>query len=88
MLNMNDYSVLFNILKLSKKGIGISKLKGATINDISENMTVTDITIRKCADRLVEHGFIEPAIKQGKSKTYYITQKGIKELASVNQNEI
>ena len=33
---MNDYSVLFNILKLSKKGIGISKLKGATINDISE----------------------------------------------------
>lgn len=88
MLNINDYTVLFNILKLSKKGIGINKIKGATITDISENMTVTDITIRKCADRLVEHGFIELGIKQGKSKTYYITQKGIKELVSINQNEI
>lgn len=88
MLNMNDYTVLFNILKLSKKGIGINKIKGATITDISKNMTVTDITVRKCTDRLIKCGFIELGIKQGKSKTYYITQKGIKELASINQNEI
>ena len=87
-LNLTDYKVLAHLLKLSKEGKGVSKFKSATIGDIYENMNVSDVTIRKSTEKLIKNGLIEYGIKQGRSKTYYINLKGVKELEDINKSEV
>ena len=87
-LNLTDYKILANILSMSKNDKGISKFKSVTIKDIKENVELSEVTIRKSTEKLVQTELISPGIRRGKSKTYYINKKGVQELKEISKSEV
>lgn len=78
-LNKNDYRVL-NMFR-SKKAY--SKLKGLTIKQISEEVELSQRRIRLAKDKLLALNYIEEGVRDGRSNTFFITEKGKSELIEI-----
>lgn len=84
LLNTNDYLVLNKIVDV-ENGIGISKLRGVTVVELSEITGFSTTKIRNTLKKLKEKGFIDFAIKRVRSDTFHITEAGVRELEAIGQ---
>lgn len=75
-LNKYDYKLL-NVIR-DKKAYG--KLKALSINELIELSNLSEARVRIGKDRLLAMGYIEEGLKDGKAKTFYMTQLGKQEL--------
>lgn len=79
-------SFMYNI----KTGMGLSKAKGITIDEIAikANDIMSTSKVRDGLNKLVACGFVEFGIKKGKKKTYVVTVQGIEFIKNIKQSNI
>lgn len=81
----NDYRVLKNIMDKNNPNKGLSKGFGTSVKEICEKTKLSDKKIRNSIKAFMEDDMVAYAVADGRTKNYYITEKGIEELFSITQ---
>ncbi|MBO3398486.1 hypothetical protein LI014_02115 [Clostridium perfringens] len=78
--------ILKNILDKNDMSVksGLCKAKGTTVKQIVEKTKCSDRKVRLALNKFLEAGMIAKGIAQGRTQTYYLLQKGLEELQSLN----
>lgn len=84
-LTMSDYKVLTNIIDKSNVIQGSNKLKATTVQMLMDRTQLSYSTIRLSIIKLKKLNLIADGVKNGKIKTYYITEQGLLEIESVKK---
>lgn len=86
-LTHNDYKIMSKILNVKEKK-GISKLTGVTRKQLMELANVSYTKTGDALKLLMEYGFVDHGISNGRERTYYLTQKGMLELKNIAECSI
>lgn len=78
--NKNDILILSMVQALG----GRNKLTSKTIQKLTEKTERSATKVRATVRLLIEDGLLEEGLKLGNAKTYYITDKGLELLESLN----
>lgn len=81
-LNSNDFVVLSSI-RDKKNNLGLCKARGTTIKTLIEVTKLSDSTVRRSIKKLLQKEYIDYGIRQVNKDSFYVTEKGIKELEDV-----
>ena len=81
-LNSNDFVVLSSI-RNKKNNLGLCKARGTTIKTLIEVTKLSDSTVRRSIKKLLQKEYIDYGIRQVNKDSFYVTEKGIKELEDV-----
>lgn len=57
-----------------------TRLRSMTVKELEEQVNIKGITIYKKISKLHNFGYVVDGIKDGRAKTYYITQLGVDKL--------
>ncbi len=82
----NDYKIMKAILDKNDKQKGLRRNKATTIEEIKEKTNLSPTKIRTTLNLFMQHGFISEGIRQGRTKTYMMTEKGLIELNSLRMD--
>lgn len=85
MFTQNDFLILESIISKKDPSKGILKTNGTTKAEIIEITKLSLTKISATLYKLEMEGFIEPALKVGKAKSYIVTEKGFQELLSTGK---
>lgn len=88
-LTINDIKVMSLMFDI-KTGIGLSKAKGMTVEEIVEKTSeiMSESKVRNAINKLLQCGFVDLGIKNGKKKTYHITSFGFEYIVSIKETVI
>lgn len=87
-LTINDIKVMSLMFDI-KTGIGLSKAKGMTIEEIkAKTKEISESKVRNAINKLLQCGFVDLGIKNGKKKTYHITSFGFEYIVSIKETVI
>lgn len=81
-LNSNDFVVLSSI-RDKKNNLGLCKARGMTVKTLVETSKLSESTVRRAIKKLLQREYIDYGIKQINKDSFYVTEKGIKELEDV-----
>lgn len=81
-LNSNDFVVLSSI-RDKKNNLGLCKARGMTVKTLVETSKLSESTVRRSIKKLLQREYIDYGIKQINKDSFYVTEKGIKELEDV-----
>lgn len=81
-LNSNDFVVLSSI-RDKKNNLGLCKARGMTIKTLVEASKLSESTVRRAIKKLLQKEYIDYGIRQINKDSFYVTEKGIKELEDV-----
>lgn len=81
-LNSNDFVVLSSI-RDKKNNLGLCKARGTTVKTLVETSKLSESTVRRSIKKLLQREYIDYGIKQINKDSFYVTEKGIKELEDV-----
>lgn len=79
MLTKNDYSILIVLFNENCN----TEIKSFTIERIKEEVNLSCNKIRNSLKKFIELEMISEGAKQHRSKTYYISKKGIEKVRSI-----
>jgi predicted transcriptional regulator len=82
----NDYKIMKAILDKNDKQKGLRRNKATTIEEIQGKTNLSSTKIRNTLNSFIQHGFVCEGIKQGRTKTYMMTEEGLIELNSLRMN--
>jgi len=84
-ITQNDIKIM-SFMYDRKTGRGLSKSKAMTIDEISANIDfVSESKIRTTIRLLLQLGFIDYGIKNGKKNTYHIKPEGLSYIESIKK---
>lgn len=83
-LNSNDFVVLSSI-RDKKNNLGLCKARGMTIKTLVEASKLSESTVRRAIKKLLQKEYIDYGIRQINKDSFYVTEKGIKELEDVKK---
>ena len=86
MFTTKDYQILKAIIDRNDRKKGLSIGNGTTIKEIINKTNLSDKKIRETRDKFIKEGFIAEGLKNGKEKTYILTEQGFKELNKIRKN--
>lgn len=86
MFTTKDYQILKAIIDRNDRKKGLSISSGTTIKEIITKTSLSDKKIRETRDKFITEGFITEGLKNGKEKTYILTEQGFKELNRARKN--
>lgn len=88
-LTENDIMIMSFMYNV-ETGVGLSKAKGVTIDDISvkANSIMSTSKVRDGLKKLLSCNFVEYGIKKGKRKTYVVTSNGVEFIKNIKQSNI
>lgn len=88
-LTLNDIKVM-SLMFDTTTGIGLSKAKGMTIEEIALKASniMSESKIRNAITKLIQCGYADLGIKQGKKKSYHITSEGFEYILKIKENVI
>lgn len=75
-LSRNEILVLLRLYNLNC----VSKIKASSIRKISEKLDLSYYTVRNILKALVYAGLCEKGCPDGNAHTYFLTEKGLKEI--------
>ena len=75
-LNVNDVKVLVSILD-KETGGGLTKVKGATIRDLTNRTGFSHTTVRQSISRFLDDSVVAEGLKRGNARTFYVNEKGL-----------
>lgn len=79
----NDYKILAKITDKEFK-CGLSKSTGLSIKDLVDRTGLSDKKVRISIKRFLEDGLVGYGVSKGNTKTYYLLEKGLEEMTSIN----
>ena len=86
--NMELNRCSYMILAILQKKRAVDKIHGATIAEIAALEKISSPnTILKKVKLMESAGLVQPGVKAGKAKTYYLTEKGLG-LLPINKEEV
>lgn len=74
--NKTDYEILYFFKKEGFDG----EFKSCTIKTLVESLGYSESKIRLAINNFLKDKFVKEGIKQGQSKTYFITEEGIERI--------
>lgn len=77
--NKTDYEILHFLIN----GEFYTEFKSCTIKIMIRELKFSESKIRLAINNFIKDGYVKEGIKQGKSKTYFITDKGLEELRNL-----
>lgn len=80
LLTQNDYRVLREVLRYGS----LSKNKAISIKQMQPLVNLSYTKVNTAFKGLVEHGFVDMGIPNGRERTFYITENGINELNNLS----
>ena len=86
-LNLSDYQILNSIID-RENSKGISKLRGITTIELADITGFSLTKIRNTLSKLLDKGFVDYAVKRGKSNAFHITEKGLNEMIAVGMDVV
>lgn len=84
-LNTNDYAILNSVVD-TDRNIGMSKLRGVTVVELSEITGFSTTKIRNSLKKLREHKYVDYGVKRVKQETFHITRLGVEVLTKIGEN--
>lgn len=75
--NLSDLKILIAIIDKNKPTVGTSEVKGVTIKNLIEKTGYSHMKIRSTIKQFLEQGVVAEGLRNGNSKTYYITRLGL-----------
>lgn len=85
--NNNDITILRSVINKSENR-GTCRAKGSTIVQIAEKSELSTSKVQKSIRKLKAKGWVDEGVRIINTKTYYITESGIKELADLSRSVI
>lgn len=87
-LTQNDIKVM-SLISNVETGIGFSKSKGTTIDEIKSKIDdISESKIRNALMKLVQNKYVDFGIKKGKKNTYHITPEGVEFIREIKKSVI
>lgn len=96
-LTQNDIKIMVYCYD-KKTGVGLSKANGITVEEVynrsKEALSLSESKIRSALNTLVEYGYMDNGLKNGRKKSYCITDEGyayiksIKEVIGKNREDV
>lgn len=77
-LNVSDVKILIAISDKDNPSTGRSEIKGVTIKTLVTKTKYSHVKVRGTIKLLIQKGFVAEGLRNGNSKTYYMTDDGIK----------
>lgn len=83
---LNDLKIFkaFRGIDINKPKKGISSLDGVTIKEIRDYTKLSEKKIRDIIKLGIENGLIKEGLMNVRTKTYYLTEEGLKEVFEIN----
>lgn len=86
MFTTKDYQILKAIIDRNDRKKGLCISNGTTIKEIITKTSLSDKKIRETRNKFIKEGFITEGLKNGKEKTYILTEQGFTELNKIRKN--
>lgn len=85
MLTDNDYRIFkaFRNINIESETKGLCKGDAVTIKEIVEVTSLSERKVRETVKLGLEHGLIAYGVMKVRTKTYYLTKKGIEEITNL-----
>ena len=84
----SDFDILMAILDKNDDKKGVYKSYSTTTAEIKEKTKYGHTKIYSGLKTLMDKGLIDYGLKNGNSKTYIVTEKGMKEIKMLRKGEI
>ena len=79
-----DYKILRYIIRNREdKTKGYSRANGTTIKEVIELTNLSEGKVRNTISKFVKDGFLRYGISEGRTRTYCITEEGLRELQDI-----